>query len=227
MRLLAITPPAAIAPVIDVGLVELWLAAGAGALGLAVLLREPGAGPDETLGQPRLSALRAALAELGVPTLVSVSARLDPKTVAPLLLRDPSLAGVQLRGDPSADQCARWRAVLGPTAVIGRSVHGLEPSDPAGLDYTCLAPIHAPQTMLPGGDKRAIGLTGLRRWTTVRRDVIALGGVTPANARACIDAGARGVAGIRLFFGPRDEARQDVARLCRALSGTHGDHVQA
>ena len=62
----------------------------------------------------------------------------------------------------------------------------------------------------PGEEKQAIGLDGLRRWADLRDDIVALGGITASNARACLDAGAHGFAGIRAFFGPRAEARQDV-----------------
>lgn len=220
MRLLAITPPASIAPVIEPGLVDAWLVAGAGELGLCVLLREPGASAEAILADARLLPLRRRMAELGVPGLLSVDGR-APERDAELVRRaDPPIAGVQLRGDPSEATCTIWRAQLGSGAIIGRSIHGGVPDTkpgPADIDYSCLAPIYAPHTRLPGEDKRAIGLPGLRAWTARRGDIIALGGVGPANARACLEAGAHGIAGIRLFFGRTDEAGQDVEALCRAL----------
>jgi hypothetical protein len=246
VRLLAITPPASLEPVIEPRLVDAWLAAGARELGLCVLLREPGASAEAILADARLLPLRRRLAELGVPALLSVPALLTGGpalltggpalltggpallTGGPALLTgaelvrgaDPPLAGVQLRGDPSDATCASWRAQLGASATIGRSIHGSVPEPgpgPEGIDYSCLAPIHPPHTQLPGQHKRAIGLAGLRAWTARRGDIIALGGVSPANARECLDAGARGIAGIRLFFGRTDQAGQDVEALCRAL----------
>ena len=75
MRLLAITPPRALAPHIDAGLVEAWIAGlaeqGYPPQTLAVLLREPGLGPAHILGDRRLWPLRAALAHRG-PSLVQV-----------------------------------------------------------------------------------------------------------------------------------------------------------
>jgi hypothetical protein len=70
VRLLAITPPASLAPVIEASLVDVWLAAGAGELGLCVLLREPGASADAILSDARLGPLRRRLAQLGVPALL-------------------------------------------------------------------------------------------------------------------------------------------------------------
>jgi thiamine monophosphate synthase len=220
VRLLAITPPASLEPVIEPRLVDAWLAAGARELGLCVLLREPGASAEAILADARLLPLRRRLAELGVPALLSVPALLEGGEHELVRRADPPLAGVQLRGDPSDATCASWRAQLGAGATIGRSIHGSAPelgAGPEGIDYSCLAPIHTPHTLLPGEDKRAIGLAGLRAWTARRGDIIALGGVSPANARECLDAGARGIAGIRLFFGRTDQAGQDVEALCRAL----------
>lgn len=221
MRLLAITPPAALAPLLDPGLVEQWLLAGAGALGLAVLLREPGAGAMAILADRRLLALRHALAGVGVPALVSVDPSVPAsefdELVAGLLAAQPAIAGIQLRGDPSPAICERWRTKL-PGMTIGRSVHGATPTPNAVVDYTCLAPIYPPHTLQPGVDKRAIGLGGLRRWTAVGHDLIALGGITPANAGACLAAGARGVAGIRLFFGRNATARDNVEALRQVFS---------
>lgn len=217
MRLLAITPPAAIEPVIEPRLVDAWLAAGAGELGIGVLLREPGASALAILEDARLLPLRARLAELGVPALLSVDGQALERDAEFIRRAEPMIAGVQLRGDPSAATCASWRASLGAGAILGRSIHGGLPDAGAGIDYSCLAPIFAPRTRLPGDDKRAIGLAGLRTWTARRADILALGGVDPSNARACLEAGARGLAGIRLFFGRIDEARQDVEALCRAF----------
>jgi thiamine monophosphate synthase len=220
VRLLAITPPASIEPVIEPRLVDAWLAAGAGELGLCVLLREPGASAEAILADARLVPLRWRLAELGVPALLSVDGRAPERNAEWIRRADPPIAGVQLRGDPSELICASWRAQLGAGARIGRPIHGGVPEigvGPAGIDYSCLAPIHPPHTVQPGDDKQAIGLAGLRAWTARRGDIIALGGVGPANARACIEAGARGIAGIRLFFGRTAEAGQDVEALCRAF----------
>ena len=70
----------------------------------------------------------------------------------------------------------------------------------AGADYALLAPIFKP---LSKPDERpALGTEALREFTRrSRTPVLALGGITQENARACIDAGAAGVAGISLYGG--------------------------
>ena len=55
------------------------------------------------------------------------------------------------------------------------------------------------------------GLALLRRACRQRIPVLALGGVTLANARACLDAGAAGIAAIRLF------QQNDIADVVRKL----------
>jgi len=222
VRLLAITPPASLAPRIDPGVVEAWAAAGARELGLAVLLREPGAGVLASLADPRFIGLRLALAEHGIPTLLS----LDPASVdhaEAVLAARPALAGVQLRGDPSLADTGRWRDLLGER-VIGRSCHGATPDTAAHpVDYTCVAPVFTPHTAQLGVHKQAIGLAALRRWTAAIPNVVALGGVGLDTAEACLAAGATGLAGISLFFGQSGATSQDTGALCRLLR--RSDHA--
>jgi thiamine-phosphate pyrophosphorylase len=215
-RLLAITPPEG--PV-DPAIVQAWH--GAAAVGVAVLLREPGCDPAALVSdEHRLAPLRHACTRAGVPWLLSVDpARLHALT--PEVLSVPGLAGVQLRGDPDAAAVDAARRRLGPGLVIGRSCHGTPAPMGDRVDYSVLAPIFAPRTASPrpGPGKQAVGLEPLRAFAAVEPRVFALGGITPATARACIEAGAYGLAAIRSFFGPRHEVADDVARLARALTG--------
>ncbi|MEB2313600.1 MAG: thiamine phosphate synthase [Sorangiineae bacterium] len=88
-------------------------------------------------------------------------------------------------GEASMDADAA-RRLAGPELFVSRAVH--EPSAPAlGADALVLSPIAAPRKGRP-----ALGVAAL----SARSDalVYALGGVDAATARACLDAGATGVA---------------------------------
>ena len=58
------------------------------------------------------------------------------------------------------------------------------------------------------------GLAALREACWAKIPVLALGGITIENAESCLDAGAAGVAGIRLF---QENKIEDVVRALRAL----------
>lgn len=213
-RLLAITPPSG---AVDPGVLEAWR--DAGAVGLAVLLREPGCEPGALVSEGhRLAPLRRACTQAGVPWLVSV----DPARLAGLerVRGVPGLAGVQLRGDPDGAAVDEARRRLGRGLVIGRSCHGSPRPLGERVSYSVLAPIFAPRTAspTPGPGKQAVGLEPLRAFAAVEPRVFALGGVGPETARACVRAGAYGLAAIRSFFGPPHEVADDVARLVRALT---------
>lgn len=219
-RLLAITPPEGL---VDADLVDRWLAAGAGADTLAVLLRQPGAAPRALLAPGgRLAALVRRCRDRGLPLLLSV----DPAAIDLALDLSSETAGLHLRGDPSPALLADLRPRVG--GLLGRSCHGApQPGHPA-VDYTLLAPIFVPTTVQPGlplGSKRPIGLAGLRAWTAdPSAAVVALGGVGPSTAGDCLAAGAIALAGIGVFFGPPDRVEQDVAAL-RAIVRPGPAHV--
>jgi len=101
-----------------------------------------------------------------------------------------------------------WMRCSGNKPLIGVSAHATEEvrcAESQGADFAVLAPIFEKvQAGIPG-----IGLEALRaacagtqhesKETPGRFPVLALGGVTIANGADCIEAGAAGVAGIRLF----------------------------
>lgn len=215
-RLLAITPPAG--PV-EVASVDAWRGAAA-TVGLAVLLREPGTEPEALVAEGhRLAPLRRACTRAGVPWILSV----DPQRLDALeaVLGVPGLAGVQLRGDPSAAIVEAARALVGPERIVGRSCHGVPVPMGDAVDYSVLAPIFTPRTACAterGPGKRAVGLRPLRAFAAVQPRVLALGGITPRSAPACVRAGAFGLAAIASFFGPPPQVADDVARLARALT---------
>ena len=81
--------------------------------------------------------------------------------------------------------------------LVGISTHTLEEivrAESAGADFVVFGPVFD----TPG--KISVGIKQLRKVTQdTRIPVLAIGGVTPENSRMVIDAGAAGIAGIRLF----------------------------
>ena len=63
----------------------------------------------------------------------------------------------------------------------------------SGADFVVLGPVFAK------GQSEVTGLDKLQQAAKAGTPVLALGGVTIENAASCLDAGAAGVAGIRLF----------------------------
>lgn len=105
--------------------------------------------------------------------------------------------GVHLpaRGLPSS----RVRSLM-PRAVIGRSVHEGDAPDSAGLDYVLFGTVFASESkpgVAPSGIEALAQASA--RYTV---PVLAIGGVTPARATACLEAGASGVAAIGAFLPP-------------------------
>ncbi len=118
--------------------------------------------------------------------------------------------GVHLRSeDVSAGEVrAVWRRSTGAAPVISVSCHSADEVAHAaaeGSDLAVLAPVFEKQGF------SAAGLSTLRAACEQPIKVLALGGVTLEDARACVDMGAAGVAGIRLF------QENDVERVVGAL----------
>jgi thiamine monophosphate synthase len=204
LRLLAIAPPSG---PIDLGVLEVWREAGLHEV--AVLLREPGARPGAVV-TGRLAPLRGACAAAGLRVLVAVDVDAIAAAIDTVVAHD--LAGIQLRGDPDRESLVRARDGLGGR-LLGRSVHGRPDALQDVADYTCFAPVFTPRT---APRKPAAGLPALHAWAAVPGAwVVALGGIEPANARACVEAGARGLASISAFFdAPRVD---DLRALAMAL----------
>lgn len=97
----------------------------------------------------------------------------------------------------------RFRSLVPAGFLIGVSCHTLEEllaAESEGADYALFGPVFRP--LSKESPLAPCGLDGLRRAArAVRIPVLALGGVTGANAAACIQAGAAGVAGISMFQG--------------------------
>jgi len=137
----------------------------------------------------------------GSATCILVNDRLDVAFAA-------GAAGVHL-GEASLPvaEVARWRLAADrenrvPSGfLVGASCHSLEAAgeaERAGADYLFFGPVFATPSKAAFGPPQ-----GLSKLTEVCRQVripaLAIGGVTLENAAACLEAGAAGVAAIRLF----------------------------
>ena len=102
--------------------------------------------------------------------------------------------GVHLgRGDDGAERALAAGLLLGTSAA---SVLEAEEGERVGAAYLGAGPVWATPSK-PDADP-PIGLEGLAEiCRTVSIPVVAIGGVTPINAAACIQAGAAGVAVVR------------------------------
>jgi thiamine-phosphate pyrophosphorylase len=179
------------------GLLETVVAAIAGGVTI-VQLRQKGGSARQMVEAGR--ALKALLAPCGIP--LTVNDRID---VAHAIGAD----GVHVGQDDLPPAAAR--AMLGPDAIIGLSITDesqLVTID-ASVDYVGLGPIFPTGTKLDAAP--ALGETtfaALRR--RIRQPVIAIGGITFANATQAIAAGAAA-----------QSLRTAVDSALKARSGSH------
>ncbi|MCP3983776.1 MAG: thiamine phosphate synthase [bacterium] len=113
------------------------------------------------------------------------------------------------------------RGLLGREALIGIACHAPEEVGAAEreLSYVHLAPIHPP--LSKPASRSPLGSGALERAAGFGVPILAQGGITAANARSCIEAGAAGVAVTGEILGAADPER--AARALReALDGSMG-----
>ncbi len=171
------------------------------------------AGQLATVARDAISALaRAARTDSVRPRLI-VNDRIDVALAA-------GAAGVHLSGASiPANDAIRWlRAGNAPREFkVGVSCHSLaeaRDAEAAGADYVFFGPIYETPSKANFGQPQGIErLSEVCR--SVRIPVLAIGGISESNARACLHAGAAGVAAIRLFqeISDADELRALVSRL--------------
>ncbi len=149
-------------------------------------------------------ALQALLAPRGIPLIVN-----DRADVAQAIGADGLHVG---QGDLTP---ARARAILGPRAIIGLSLtdESQAATVDAAVDYVGLGPI------FPTGTKAdAAAALGEARFAAFRKrlslPVVAIGGLTAANAARAIAAGADGVAVVSAICAAPDP--RAAARALRA-----------
>lgn len=201
LRLVAITQRALVkGPLEDAA--RAVLAGGA----TAIMLREKDLAPRALYELARR--LRAVTRDAGALLIVNRSVEVALAAEAD---------AVQLGGD--ALDAATVRRVAGARLIVGCSAHrgdDLASMARAGADYVTYAPVFAPISK-PGVDE-PLGLDGLAAAARhAPLPVVALGGITPATAGACLVAGAVGVAAIGGLMAD-DDPRAAAAAFVRALA---------
>jgi thiamine-phosphate pyrophosphorylase len=125
--------------------------------------------------------------------------------------------GVHLRSDDilTSDVRSIWANVhardpyfssLPLVAVSCHTAAEVESAASDGADFAVFGPV------FEKGRSQTVGLAALQEACKAKVPVLALGGVTLQNAGACLDAGAAGIAGIRLF------QENSIHSIVRALS---------
>lgn len=128
----------------------------------------------------------------GSETRIVVNDRLDVALAA-------GADGVHLGTESIPAQAVRKRVPEG--FLVGVSCHSREDvrvAETAGADYVVLGPIFETPSKIAYGPP--LGLDILRETASVARvPILALGGISVERVRECLEAGAAGIAGIRIF----------------------------
>ncbi len=109
------------------------------------------------------------------------------------------------------------RRIIGPARCLGVSTHNpeqLAEADKTSADYLAIGPVFA--TTSKANPDPVVGLAGVRRARELtRKPLVAIGGITRANARSVIETGADAVAVISdLLRDPRKSA-EEFLRILR------------
>jgi thiamine-phosphate pyrophosphorylase len=128
------------------------------------------------------------------------------------------VGGVHLGQDDMPPEAAR--KLLGEQAIVGFSTHNVEQAIDASklpIDYLAIGPIFA--TATKSDTAPVLGLEGLRAVRQAIGDfpLVAIGGITPANARDVIEAGADSVAVISALLTNRDRITEATQSLLHSL----------
>ena len=170
----------------------------------------------ELLAREAKRAIDGAMRDGGRKTVLLVNSRTDVALAA-------RADGVHLPACDVTPEEVRtvWRNFAGgpagagfvSTPIIGVSCHALEEVASAAADHASFAVFAPVFGKKDAPQVKPTGLDGLRRACFTEIPVLALGGITLENARACVQAGAAGVAAIRMF------QENDIAGVVRALRG--------
>jgi thiamine-phosphate pyrophosphorylase len=107
------------------------------------------------------------------------------------------------------------RAVIGADRILGVSTHNLEQlkeADAGPANYIACGPVFA--TSSKKNADRIVGLDGIRAArAATKKPLVAIGGITRANARSVIDAGADSVAVISDLLSSPTKVAEEFLRL--------------
>jgi thiamine-phosphate pyrophosphorylase len=121
--------------------------------------------------------------------------------------------GVHVGQDDLSPEGAR--TVVGPERVVGVSTHNLEQlreADAGPADYIAFGPVFA--TSSKRNPDPVVGLAGLRAARELTsKPLVAIGGLTRANARSVIDAGADSVAVIADLLSSPAKVTEEFLKL--------------
>jgi len=109
------------------------------------------------------------------------------------------------------------RDIIGPARWLGVSTHNAEQlaeADRTSADYLAIGPIFA--TSSKANPDPVVGIEGIRRARELtRKPLVAIGGITRANARSVIDAGADAVAVISDLLLDPGKSAEEFLRVLR------------
>ena len=126
--------------------------------------------------------LRALQVRARLPTKVLVNSRAD-------VAKATGADGVHLPADAPAQTL--------PGLIVARSCHTLREIEAGSADIFTFGPVFRSPSKAP-----PVGVDALAAACKLGKPVFALGGITWDNAAQCVQAGAEGIAGIRLFQAP-------------------------
>jgi thiamine-phosphate pyrophosphorylase len=123
------------------------------------------------------------------------------------------LNGVHVGQDDLSPEGAR--TVIGPKHILGVSTHNLEQlqeADAGPADYIAFGPVFA--TSSKRNPDPIVGLDGIRAArAATQKPLVAIGGITRANARSVIEAGADSVAVISDLLSSPTKVAEELLRL--------------
>jgi thiamine-phosphate pyrophosphorylase len=153
--------------------------------------------------------IQLRLKDVSARDLAGLAAELIRSVGIPVIINDRAdvalavgAAGVHLGADDIPVSAVRSFAPAG--FIVGASVGSDdEIRNAKGADYVGIGPVYPTGSKKDAG--KAIGVDGFSRLAVATGlPAVAIGGITPANARAAIEAGAAGVASIASVFGATD-----------------------